>query len=280
MRRSFTTNGLPETNFATVVHPGGYSVRQVFARARKGFTLIELLVVIAIIAILAAILFPVFAQAREAARKSTCTSNLKQVALGALMYAQDYDERLPQNGIVCDAAQADGSAGCQQGALVYGNLRIGYGDTWQGGGMAAVQPYIKNKGVVWCPNQSKLNGFEGGSYFANFQDFQVGGGQALAKMSFPAGHVLIEEGYGYHDSVIVNGNPIRYCCQGAETQLSRGVTFVMAFGDGHVKVLKTSQGNGDQPDWQSCSGTGANRNFNYVCSYPAFNDFPKGPQPQ
>ena len=60
---------------------------------RKGFTLIELLVVIAIIAILAAILFPVFAKAREKARQATCTSNLKQLALASLMYAQDYDDR-------------------------------------------------------------------------------------------------------------------------------------------------------------------------------------------
>ena len=64
-------------------------------RKSRGFTLIELLVVIAIIAILAAILFPVFARAREAARKATCLSNLKQVALACLMYAQDYDEVLP-----------------------------------------------------------------------------------------------------------------------------------------------------------------------------------------
>src|SRR5919201_350445 len=62
---------------------------------RLGFTLIELLVVIAIIAILAAILFPVFAQAREKARAITCVSNAKQIGLGWLMYAQDYDEVLP-----------------------------------------------------------------------------------------------------------------------------------------------------------------------------------------
>src|SRR2546427_7953539 len=64
------------------------------ARAGRGFTLIELLVVIAIIAILAAILFPVFAQAREAARKTSCLSNIKQITLASLMYAQDYDEVL------------------------------------------------------------------------------------------------------------------------------------------------------------------------------------------
>src|ERR1700759_5194353 len=62
---------------------------------RKGFTLIELLVVIAIIAILAAILFPVFAQAKEAAKKTTCLSNMKQLTLGVLMYQGDSDDALP-----------------------------------------------------------------------------------------------------------------------------------------------------------------------------------------
>src|SRR5439155_13821342 len=65
---------------------------------RKGFTLIELLVVIAIIAILAAILFPVFARAREKARGASCLSNMKQIGLAIIMYTQDYDETLP----VCD----------------------------------------------------------------------------------------------------------------------------------------------------------------------------------
>jgi len=67
-------------------------------RSRRGFTLIELLVVIAIIAILAAILFPVFARAREAGRKTTCASNLRQIGLAILMYVSDYDDSFPNTG--------------------------------------------------------------------------------------------------------------------------------------------------------------------------------------
>jgi prepilin-type N-terminal cleavage/methylation domain-containing protein/prepilin-type processing-associated H-X9-DG protein len=74
------------------------------AGRRKGFTLIELLVVIAIIAILAAILFPVFARARENARRSSCQSNLKQIGLGVMQYTQDYDEKYPPNSYTCSAA--------------------------------------------------------------------------------------------------------------------------------------------------------------------------------
>src|SRR6186997_1566649 len=65
---------------------------------RRGFTLIELLVVIAIIAILAAILFPVFAQAREKARQAACMSNTKQIGIALMMYTQDFDELLPMGG--------------------------------------------------------------------------------------------------------------------------------------------------------------------------------------
>ena len=95
---------------------------------RTGFTLIELLVVIAIIAILAAILFPVFARAREQARKTTCASNLRQLALAAKMYAQDYDDRLPLDYYA-------GNSSTTSSRLV-----------------GQVFPYIKNMGIFYCPS--------------------------------------------------------------------------------------------------------------------------------
>src|SRR5258707_8286770 len=75
-------------------------------RRYRGFTLVELLVVIAILALLAAILFPVLAQAREAARRATCLSNLKQLGVAFLMYADDYEETLPEAGGDSDSPAA------------------------------------------------------------------------------------------------------------------------------------------------------------------------------
>ena len=99
---------------------------------RLGFTLIELLVVIAIIAILAAILFPVFAQAREKARQASSSSNVRQLGLAINMYKQDYDERFPFGGW-----------------LPAGN---GSGE-WQN----TVAPYVRNKGVYYCPSSTDDN---------------------------------------------------------------------------------------------------------------------------
>ncbi|GAB4454974.1 MAG: hypothetical protein OHK0029_10350 [Armatimonadaceae bacterium] len=98
-------------------------------RNTNAFTLIELLVVIAIIAILAAILFPVFAQAREKARQTACLSNMKQIGLGILMYVQDYDNRLPTY-------------------------------TWPESYMvgARLEPYIKNDDIFRCPSSSFRQG--------------------------------------------------------------------------------------------------------------------------
>ncbi|MEN6548124.1 MAG: DUF1559 domain-containing protein [Armatimonadia bacterium] len=114
---------------------------------RRGFTLIELLVVIAIIAILAAILFPVFAKAREKARQSSCLSNLKQIGLGVLQYTQDYDERFPiywRDQIQTDASMPGAKFTTSSGAAGAG----GYKTSW----MDFVTPYIKNNQVFVCPS--------------------------------------------------------------------------------------------------------------------------------
>jgi len=106
------------------------------SRPRRGFTLIELLVVIAIIAILAAILFPVFAQAREKARAASCQSNVKQLTMGLLMYAQDYDEGLPRHCGCCPHY----TSGVSTLAM--------YHPCWAG----AVFGYVKNAGLYMCPS--------------------------------------------------------------------------------------------------------------------------------
>jgi prepilin-type N-terminal cleavage/methylation domain-containing protein len=106
---------------------------------RSGFTLIELLVVIAIIAILAAILFPVFAQAREKARQTSCLSNLKQIGLAFKMYVQDYDEKWPQNGqIPC----------CSNGQINSDGVDFGY-NGWISN---ALRPYTKDQAIYICPD--------------------------------------------------------------------------------------------------------------------------------
>lgn len=121
---------------------------------KRAFTLIELLVVIAIIAILAAILFPVFATARASARQASCLSNVKQTALGVLMYSQDYDENIP--------------LGDNNGSTVYGCCPSGicYPDWGKAGTdpneqdamfTGVIQPYIKNLGIMYCPEIGVTN---------------------------------------------------------------------------------------------------------------------------
>jgi prepilin-type N-terminal cleavage/methylation domain-containing protein/prepilin-type processing-associated H-X9-DG protein len=128
-----------------------------------GFTLIELLVVIAIIAILAAILFPVFAQAREKARAASCLSNLKQISLGLMMYTQDYDEVLAGNQFTAPN-NAQGDAGPA-------NLTdIGFMDpdptkTGRNWGRDT-QPYIKNTQIYNCPNSVPRSTWSAGSAYA------------------------------------------------------------------------------------------------------------------
>ena len=139
--------------FSEVATITKYSIGKRATRS-VGFTLIELLVVVSIIALLAAILFPVFARARENARRSTCQSNLKQIGLGLLQYAQDYDETLPT---MENSNKPSGSciptttptASC----TVVANSTFSYADTsayqnW----IAEIQPYVKTWQLFRCPS--------------------------------------------------------------------------------------------------------------------------------
>ena len=150
---------------------------------RSAFTLIELLVVIAIIAILAAILFPVFAKVREKARQTSCTSNEKQIGIGILEYVQDNDENYPAGRLDI-------------------NTQLGQG--WAG----KVYPYIKSTQVFKCPDDPNkaMEGTDGYhiSYAANFNFLRVDPGstgdphtgQSLASLNAPAKTVFLCESHG------------------------------------------------------------------------------------
>jgi prepilin-type N-terminal cleavage/methylation domain-containing protein/prepilin-type processing-associated H-X9-DG protein len=150
----------------------------------RGFTLIELLVVIAIIAILAAILFPVFAQAREKARQGSCLSNMKQMALAVHMYAQDYDEILPPyNDAVYDFGNPDPTT------------RKRSDGPWRTNYLWCLQPYMKNQQIQACPS---MGGQEGGQEItpqsrASYLGNGVIMGASLAAVQAPADMVYLQE---------------------------------------------------------------------------------------
>ncbi len=194
---------------------------------RSGFTLIELLVVIAIIAILAAILFPVFAKAREKARQSSCSMNVKQIMLANLQYAQDYDETLPY--------ATQWSAAATGGPFWYEYL----------------QSYMKSTQVVLCASSaSTLRG-----YGWNYQNFgyraTAGGysnnpGRKLAVLPVPAETILIgdnpEAGMWGANGIFVYG-PTQLDVAGAATSDPAQANLAKrhneggnyGFCDGHVK---------------------------------------------
>ena len=197
--------------------------------AYAGFTLIELLVVIAIIAILAAILFPVFAQAREKARQTTCLSNEKQIALGVMMYVQDFDEAFPR--------------------LEYtqGTVRQGYAPlTWD----VAVGPYIKNgtQTVTWATtDNSPALITSGGMWLCPSQP------QADAHRSYAGNDTIFTQtNYG------INGNPIPVTTM---AQLTRAADIVMVSENNNIlSYYGTSDRLSGDAYWQ-CGGdaTGGNK---------------------
>jgi len=209
---------------------------------KRGFTLIELLVVIAIIAILAAILFPVFARAREKARQAACQSNLKQLALGVAMYAQDWDELNP--GCYRDTTAA--ARGPVSGSSTY----------WYWEDM--IYAYVNNDQIYLCP--SKRSGWT--AYAAN--DWAMNGdhdnpGTALADIPKPAEEIALYDGVhrtcGRPHGWRIDGNgPNKWCYAYPavdETKFPGDNSYAKdrsrhnggcnyAFVDGHVKWLGNS----------------------------------------
>ena len=139
-------------------------------RSASGFTLIELLVVIAIIAILAAILFPVFAQAREKARTISCLSNIKQTTLSAMMYVQDYDETFPINLYI-------GSVGGPCMVTFY----------------QEVAPYQKNSQILLCPSDSRPLNFPKGMSVIGLPP-PCASAPPLVLVSFQPNYAVIDDG--------------------------------------------------------------------------------------
>jgi prepilin-type N-terminal cleavage/methylation domain-containing protein/prepilin-type processing-associated H-X9-DG protein len=191
-------------------------------RWMRGFTLIELLVVIAIIAILAAILFPVFARARENARRASCQSNLKQVGLGIMQYTQDYDERYP---------------------LHYVNLGGG-AIRWR----QIIQPYVKSTQLFKCPsNTSALMDGAVGSFPTVSTDYHMNAkfvpddpiAMALASINSPATRIIVTEGVSADSRAMFN-NWSNTGSTTARDELFSGhlSTANFLFADGHVKSMR------------------------------------------
>ena len=195
----------------------------------KGFTLIELLVVIAIIAILAAILFPVFARARENARRSSCQQNIRQIGLAIKQYLSDYDESFPQVSV--------GAAS--------GNVPYGWAD--------ACQPYVRNTQLFQCPSDSAQPGpaaftVSDANYSDYFYNSNLSGVNESA-LQYIASTVMLGDGLPGDatraaDGVPGSGDIAAIEAAGGSTPVGAATRHLdganYTFADGHVKWLKGS----------------------------------------
>jgi prepilin-type N-terminal cleavage/methylation domain-containing protein/prepilin-type processing-associated H-X9-DG protein len=202
------------------------------AGPRRAFTLIELLVVIAIIAILAAILFTVFARARENARRASCQSNLKQIGLGIMQYAQDYDEKFP--------------------LWLADTNDNGYRDGAEQGWAMLIQPYVKSTQILQCPSDSTAipaNGADGAGfsdYASNLYDINLQTG--MVGLIAPTQTVLALDFYPYDSSSTMFG-VFAWTPSSTADYYHRhldGLNFL--FADGHVKWLKPEMVKGRTSD--------------------------------
>lgn len=219
---------------------------------KKAFTLIELLVVIAIIAILAAILFPVFARARENARRASCSSNLKQIGMGMMQYLQDYDEKYPTQASLNPSPYAELSAQPLTATTM----------TWIG----AIYPYVKSWQLFKCPSTddyvrvpAAAPGVGGNptvnsntGYVANGLVIQSSntGGRPMAVIPNPSQIVMLQELFFSYSYALIRPNRdaatsyyIYWNYVGGSDPGMNNLHFDggnQAFADGHVKWRKQS----------------------------------------
>jgi prepilin-type N-terminal cleavage/methylation domain-containing protein/prepilin-type processing-associated H-X9-DG protein len=229
-------------------------------RGRRGFTLIELLVVIAIISILAAILFPVFARARENARRTSCMSNLRQIGMGMMQYVQDYDERYPLPAwIVGDFWKSSVKVGVQQTntSMPGAKFSVGLTDcgadancvTW----MDIIYPYVKSTQVFVCPSakagpEYPSYGYSGAlnarsllkySDQLDAADPNNGVPLLLSSVTRPAEVIAVTD-YNYSASFYANAYDVGVAARHA-TNYKRVIPHLeggnIAYADGHVKWM-------------------------------------------
>jgi prepilin-type N-terminal cleavage/methylation domain-containing protein/prepilin-type processing-associated H-X9-DG protein len=203
----------------------------------RGFTLIELLVVIAIIAILAAILFPVFAQAREKARQINCVSNLKNISTAVMMYIQDYDENMPYYETQPPAVQTPTNR-----------------NFW----FVQINPYLKANKIYSCPSlgvsgatfetmPNRVAGYgvnAGAHVFPNYTDPAI----SYSAFTTPAGVLMMTDSAFMDPKLGSAGYPVVYCPFRTVAGVVNGAVAnrhfdgsSVAFLDGHVKYMKLVQ---------------------------------------
>lgn len=203
---------------------------------KNGFTLVELFVAIAIIAILTSILFPVFARARENARRSSCASNMRQLGLGFQQYTQDYDERLPN---VAKGAVAEGLTG---GWIFFSTFdaagKTSVFDVTRGG----LYPYVKSAQIYICPSDT-VGRVEGDSYATgpctDDNASPIASGKGLAYFDYPSESVMLaEHQIGSTDSSTDDGSGFTDLGGKWNTGDRHLGTINVAFVDGHVKAFR------------------------------------------